>query len=87
MIPVSFSFSLSFSFLCYVMICYVIYFVTIKQLTKIILLLFYFIFFIEITLIFSCSGMFRNVPYAGSVIDAREEREDLGEGTSRKSPF
>ena len=52
MIPVSFSFFLYFSFLCY--------FVVIKKYMYIFFILF--IFFHENVFIFSCSGMFRNVP-------------------------
>ena len=66
--------SVSFSFFFVFMLCYVIYFVTIKYLTKIILLLFNFIFFIESTLIPGSSEMF-HVP---AFIDAQEAKGGFG---------
>ena len=57
MIPVSFSFFF-FIFRFYVML----FILLLLIFTKIISLLFYFIFFMKITVIFSCSGMFRDVP-------------------------
>ena len=57
MIPVSFSFFIYFSFL-----CYVIYFAIINFYFIISYLVFFFFFFMKNTFILSCSGIFRDVP-------------------------
>ena len=55
-----FFFVLSFSF-----VCSFVYFVIINQFSKIIYYYYFIYFFLKITLIFSRSGMFQNVPCSG----------------------
>lgn len=55
-----FFFLLSFSF-----VCSFVYFVIINQFSKIIFYYYFIYFFLKITLIFSRSGMFQNVPSSG----------------------
>ena len=62
MIRVSFSFFLSLSVCCYFTLLLIFIKIILLLLLLLLLLLFYLFIFMKIIFIFSCSGMFRNVP-------------------------